>query len=152
MKVSQAIQYWTGYHKLHSGKKYPQSLPAYHFQIRPTVWRTRIVIYHVGQHLLENEVVFRFGFQEKCLDLFGHPVFLRIGLLPSQNPSDGNDRGAESCFPFEVPGGTSFLFPAVESYHHHGNIIRLGRILRELSDLLRHSGDDFFRGIPLQEG
>ena len=27
MKVSQAIQYWTGYHRLHSKKKYPQSLP-----------------------------------------------------------------------------------------------------------------------------
>jgi len=30
MKVSQAIHHWTGYHKLHSKKKYPQSLPAHH--------------------------------------------------------------------------------------------------------------------------
>jgi hypothetical protein len=36
MKVSQAIQYWAGYHKLHSKKKYPQSLPPHHLKIRPT--------------------------------------------------------------------------------------------------------------------
>jgi integrase len=44
MKVSQAIQYWTGYHKLHSKKKYPQSLPPHHLQIRPTVWGTRAAV------------------------------------------------------------------------------------------------------------
>jgi hypothetical protein len=29
MKVSQAIQYWTGYHKIHSKKKYPEILPPH---------------------------------------------------------------------------------------------------------------------------
>ena len=44
MKVSQAIEYWLGYHKLHSKKKYPQSLPPYRFEIRPEIPRPRAAI------------------------------------------------------------------------------------------------------------
>jgi len=44
MQVSQAIEYWLGYHKLHSKKKYPPSLPPYRFEIRPEIRRPRIAV------------------------------------------------------------------------------------------------------------